>query len=93
MGELVAAAAATNGLWGVYSSLHEWVTLMTDAATPRGCPVAPTWPLWYPHYQVRVSGGAERGNRPRTHSPHQPGVCLLPVEAFLSPRPRAAESV
>ena len=52
MAELVAAAAADGGRWGVYSSIHEWTTIMTAAADPAGCPVAAALPLWYPHYET-----------------------------------------
>ena len=55
MGELVAAAAADGGRWGVYSSIHEWTLIMTTAADPGGCPVAAALPLWYPHYETPVN--------------------------------------
>ena len=52
MKELVDAAAATNAMWGVYSSIHMWTTLMADASAPNACAAAATLPLWYPHYQT-----------------------------------------
>lgn len=53
MGQLVRAAASTNAVWGVYSSIHMWTTWMTDASKPEGCAVASSagMPLWYPHYE------------------------------------------
>ena len=38
-----------NTLFGVYSSMHMWTTLIS--ADPSGCAVANKLPLWYPHYQ------------------------------------------
>jgi hypothetical protein len=51
MEELVAAAAAAGGLWGVYSSIHEWTSIMTPANEPTKCTAGKELPLWYPHYQ------------------------------------------
>ena len=52
MRELVAAAASAGGKWGVYSTIHMWTTLMTEASNPNGCAVASSLPLWYAHYET-----------------------------------------
>jgi hypothetical protein len=49
MKELVVAAAETNALWGIYSSIHMWTTWMST--DPNGCTSGSSLPLWYPHYQ------------------------------------------
>ncbi len=49
MGELVKAAAETNALFGVYSSIHMWTSWMST--DPNVCTAASTLPLWYPHYE------------------------------------------
>ena len=53
MTDLVKAAESTNALWGVYSSIHMWTEIMTDASNPGGCASASAagLPLWYPHYE------------------------------------------
>lgn len=53
MAELVAAAAAAGGKWGVYASIHVWTSIMTTSSDPAKCTAAAAagWPLWYPHYQ------------------------------------------
>lgn len=53
MEELVAAAAAAGGKWGVYSSIHEWTSIMTTASEPTKCTAGANLPLWYPHYEAK----------------------------------------
>jgi len=51
---LIAAVNATGVPLGVYTSIHEYETWMSD--TPQGCVLNPggastSIPLWYPHYE------------------------------------------